>query len=334
MNDRAVSLFEQYELTITKTKKGRGAIIAETDKGMKVLTEYRGYREKTILLELLMNHIKEKGFPYIDCFVRNKEDEIISTDYDGKTYIVKDYLNGTECNVHDLAQCKWVTKELARLHECMSGFPLDNTVTVTKDSIRNEFVKHNTELKRVRSFIRKSSVKSDFELLFLKEYDCFYKQAEEAMAYLSESVCAFLCEKIATKATYCHGDCSHHNLLIDDNHVNIINFEKSKLDTQIRDLSLFLRKILEKNDWDSSFGIHIIDAYHNCLPLSKEEFAYLYARLLYPEKFTKIAGSYLNQRKSLPAKRQQEKLVALLNKEEKRTEFLEMYLNKYILRKI
>lgn len=330
MNDRAVSLFEQYELTITKTKKGRGAIIAETDKGVKVLTEYRGYKEKAAFLEVLMNDIKSKGFLYIDCFIRNKEDEIIVTDYDGKTYVVKDYLKGNECNVHDLSQCEWTVKELARLHKCMSGLHFDTPVGITKDTILNEFLKHNTELKRVRSFIRKTRVKSDFELLFLKEFDRFYKQAEEAMTYLSEPVCSFLCEKILKEATYCHGDCSHHNLLIDENHINIINFEKSRLDTQIRDLSLFLRKVLEKNDWDCSFGMHIIAAYNDCRPLSCEEFSYLYARLLYPEKFTKIAGSYLNQRKSLLAKRQLEKLIALLNMEEKRTYFLEMYLEKYI----
>lgn len=331
MNDRAISLFEQYELTITKTKKGRGAIIAETDKGTKVLTEYRGFKEKAVFLETFMNDIKSKGFPYIDCFMRTKEEELIVTDYDGKNYVVKDYLKGNECNVKDLSQCEWVVKELAGLHKCMCGFLPDNSISFTQENIQNEFIKHNAELKRVRTFIRKRRMKTDFELLFLKEFDRFYKQAEESMAYLSESVCSFLCDKILKEATYCHGDCSHHNLLIDENHVNIINFEKSRLDTQIRDLSLFLRKILEKNDWDCSFGLQIVDTYNACCPLSKEEFAYLYARLLYPEKFTKIAGSYLNQRKSLPAKRQSEKLISLLNMEEKRNYFLDVYLKKYVL---
>ena len=77
MNDRAVSLFEKYELTIEKTKKGRGTIIAETDKGIKILTEYQGYKEKVDFLEGIMEEIKQNGFPFIDCYMRNKEEQII-----------------------------------------------------------------------------------------------------------------------------------------------------------------------------------------------------------------------------------------------------------------
>ena len=64
MNDRAVSLFEKYELTIEKTKKGRGTIIAETDKGIKILMEYQGYKEKVFFLEGIMEEIKQNGFPF------------------------------------------------------------------------------------------------------------------------------------------------------------------------------------------------------------------------------------------------------------------------------
>lgn len=330
MNDRAVSLFENYELEIIKTRKGRGAIIAETDKGMKILTEYQGYKEKADFLDLLMQDIKAKGFPYIDCFVHRKDEEIISTDYDGKHYVVKDSLQGCECNVKDMSECTRVVHEIAKLHKCMCGFSVDYPNSVTNENILSEFTKRNAELKRVRAFIRKNPVKTDFELLFLKEYERFLCQTEKAMAYLSDEVCSFLCEKILTNATYCHGDCSHHNLLLSGDHVSIINFEKCKLDTQLRDLALFLRKILEKNNWNIEFGFCIINAYHEQLPLANEELSYLYARLLYPEKFSKIANSYLNQRKSLPAKRQNEKLKVLLNAEEKRMLFLDAFEKNYI----
>lgn len=330
MNDKAVSLFENYDFEILKTRKGRGTIIAQTDKGMKILTEYKGYKEKAVLLDSLMEDIKQKGFLYIDSFVRNKENELVTTDVDGKLYVVKDFPDGTECNVKDKKECEEVAKQIARLHHCMKGFPSDCRSFVTKENIRSEFLKRNTELKRVRTFIRKNSAKTDFELLFLKEYERFLSQAEKAMDYLSDEICEFLCNKIATELTYCHGDCSHHNLLVDEDHINIINFEKYKLDTQLKDICLFLRKILEKNDWNREFGTEILDAYASVQPLSKEELSYLYARLIYPEKFAKIANSYLNQRKSLPAKRQSEKLISLLNMEEKRTKFLEQYMEHYL----
>ena len=42
MNDRAVSLLDQYELEVTHTRKGRGAILCETDRGLLIFKEYAG----------------------------------------------------------------------------------------------------------------------------------------------------------------------------------------------------------------------------------------------------------------------------------------------------
>ena len=47
--------------------------------------------------------------------------------------------------------------------------------------------------------------------------------------------------------------------------------------------------------------------------------------LSYPEKFWKVANGYMNHRKSLPPKRQKEKLEALLSMEEGRGRFLEEF---------
>ncbi len=46
MNDKAVNVLEQYDMTINRTFKGRGTIICDTDKGMRVLKEYKGKTEK------------------------------------------------------------------------------------------------------------------------------------------------------------------------------------------------------------------------------------------------------------------------------------------------
>ena len=46
MNDRAVSLFDNYEIEVNRTWKGRGAILCESDKGLLILKEYNGPMNK------------------------------------------------------------------------------------------------------------------------------------------------------------------------------------------------------------------------------------------------------------------------------------------------
>ena len=60
MNDRAVSLFEQYDIEVVRTRKGRGSILCESRQGLFTLTEYTGAREKAEVLDVLLTRMQEK----------------------------------------------------------------------------------------------------------------------------------------------------------------------------------------------------------------------------------------------------------------------------------
>lgn len=192
-----------------------------------------------------------------------------------------------------------------------------------------ESAKRKSELVRARQFIRRQSSKNDFDLLFLKEFDRFFKQAESADAYLSHEEYQILEEKVKNEKLHCHGDCNHHNILFSQGQIFIQNLEKCRPDLQMKDLYLFVRKVCEKNQWSILFATACVDAYQKVLPLSKEELKYLYTRFWYPEKFWKIANGYMNHKKSLPPRRQKEKLQALLEKEPERMTFLENFQKYY-----
>mgnify|MGYP007088310381 CR=1 FL=1 len=50
VNDRAVTLFEKYDLEIEKTRKGRGMLIATTPQGEITLTEYAGSVDRLLFV--------------------------------------------------------------------------------------------------------------------------------------------------------------------------------------------------------------------------------------------------------------------------------------------
>lgn len=318
MNDRAVSVLEQYDFKIEEVKKGRGAMIISTDGGMVALWEYTGKIEKLKQYKDLCDRLEQIGFPYVDNLVVNCEGELFVVDYDGKKYVVKRHMEGRECDVYNLEDCCFIARELAKLHYKMElGHEFPGEVYEIHD-----FSKREAELNRVRSFIRKKAQKGNFEMCFLKEYPYFQQIAKEATEILDEACMKRLCKKVQKKGMYCHGDCNQHNLLIKGDHMVATHFEKSCMDIQVRDLYLFSRKILEKNDWSYDFGMRVLEAYQKEKPLDSDEKRYLYARLLYPERFWKIANAYLNKRKSLPPRRQLEKLQALKEIENARREFL------------
>ena len=57
MNDRAVELLEQYEIEVLRTRKGRGAILCETNRGCLILKEYAGSQERIALQDRLLKQV-------------------------------------------------------------------------------------------------------------------------------------------------------------------------------------------------------------------------------------------------------------------------------------
>lgn len=135
----------------------------------------------------------------------------------------------------------------------------------------------------------------------------------------------------------CHGDYQYHNILMtkgamdekDHPGMAVINFEKCMKDNPVRDLYLFMRKLLEKGNWPIELGNLLLDTYRKEREMSNADYAQLYYRFSYPEKFWKIVNFYYNSGKAWIPGRNLEKLEKLLSQEEEKRRFLENYKSTY-----
>ena len=109
----------------------------------------------------------------------------------------------------------------------------------------------------------------------------------------------------------------------------VVNFEKCVWDNPVRDLYLFMRKLLEKSGWSQELGTLLLDTYRRERPLQPEDCRQLYFRLLYPEKFWKIANFYYNSGKAWIPGRNMDKLEKLLAQEQEKIRFLENFKSMY-----
>ena len=322
MNDRAVSIFENYDVQILRTMKGRGTILAETDQGWIVLKEYSGPAAKLEIQEKVLLAIRENGFAGVEQLLRSKEGELIARDQDQVPYIVKTWFEGRECNLRDVKECQTAVKTMGKLHKamCLPSLTAENNIPAF--SLENEYDKHNRELKKVRRYLRGKGQKTDFERYLLHHYDFFF---EKALAVLEEMKMEASPEEngqAGHNSCFCHGDLQHHNLIWRPEGFAVINFEKCMADNPVRDLYLFMRKLLEKNSWSVSVGVSILTAYETQRVLSEEDRRQLYYRFSYPEKFWKIVNFYYNSGKAWIPGKNGEKLENLLKQENEKNVFL------------
>ena len=105
MNDRAVALLEQYEIEVLRTRKGRGAILCDTQQGCLIFKEYTGREEQLRLQEQVLKHLEERGTVPAERLLATKEGALSVTDRDGVRYILKTWWEGRECNIRDREEC-------------------------------------------------------------------------------------------------------------------------------------------------------------------------------------------------------------------------------------
>jgi Ser/Thr protein kinase RdoA (MazF antagonist) len=355
MEDRSQEALKKYHLKIYNIYRARGAFLLETDCGLKLYKCFEGSKNRALFENKVKEHLASYGYPYTDVFVKTIEDDIISEDSAGCQYIMKNWFWGEECNLKEMSQIETAAANLARLHCVLTDvdFTKDQLERNISPDLTETLDKRNRELKRVKAYIREKRQKNEFELIYLNYYDTFYEQGIKAADRLSKSSYKALLEEAIRERNVCHGNYTYHNIIMLKNKAEAIskayvppgwinkqplsvadlgfggsliattNFEKSYIGLQISDLYQFIRKVMEKNDWDILYGSCIIEAYDRVKPISKAELNILYLLLLYPEKFWKITNFYYNGKKSWVSGRNTQKLNIIGEQNEEKEIFLQ-----------
>ncbi len=324
MIDWSVEITGKYDLNVESVRKGRGAWIFETDHGLKLLKEYKGSVKRLEFEEAVLGTMKHAGALRVDQYMRNKEQELVSIADDGTRYIVKDWFSDRECDLKDSWEVLSVARQIAVLHKSLRSVEMKeewNLKSMISPPLYEDMEKHNRELKKARGFIRNKRKKNEFELAVIGSYDGFYAQAQEAcegMKHVFEQGA----ETISAHYFVCHGELNQHHILMGKDYVAVTEFNKMHLGIQVEDLYLFLRKVMEKHDWNPMLGEAILEAYERVLPMSQAERKCLYYLFLYPEKYWKQINFYYNANKAWVPARQTEKIISLERQQEKRMEFL------------
>lgn len=327
MNDKGTGVIEQYDISIIKTLRGRGAFILETDKGYKRLMEYKGTYNRLEYLNGLLEYVYNSGFKNIDLINKNKEGMLFSNDVGGDKYLITDWFNGNECDVKSYNNILEGAATLAKLHNVtMGGLKIESideleNIPLTENLIK-EYGKHNQELKRVRTYIRGRKHKSEFEYDVLRHLEQYYQYGMDAMERIKDSSYEKLENESMEKIHICHGNYNYHNIIFDKNKIAVINFEKSGKGILIKDLYLFLRKVMEKHDWNIATGHEILKRYNEIRSISEDEYELLKIMLMYPEKFWKVVNHYFNSNKSWIPDKNIEKLNQVYYQQGKKEEFV------------
>ena len=318
--DYGLGTLAQYELTADRSARTRGALLCYTSQGLLILREFHGSEKKLKKQQELLLHLRECGMN-IDYFLQNSQESLVSRDKDQLTFTLQHWYEGRECDTKSRDDIIKSVRTLARLHILMK---MDPGEEYRERSLRDEYLRHNQELRKIRKFIRKKGASCVFEKDYLASVEWFLQRAQYAAELLDETEYDSLREQAWKEGQVCHGEYNQHNVLMlkgDNEAVAVTNFSRWNFDIQMADLYRFMRKILEKHNWNLNLAQEMLREYHRIRPISKAEWQNLRVRFTYPEKYWKLANHYYSHKKVWISEKNVEKLQNLIRQRENWKDF-------------
>lgn len=306
-----LEVLEQYDIQTDNLIRGRGSWICDTGEGLKILQEYTGSVQKLIWQKLIQERAEDAGVALTDLLLPNQEGELYSHDRAGTVYILRNWYKARECDTHAKQDIRKGTETLARLH---SAVRIPYQEQYVPPSLYDECCRHNRELRRAATYLRRKKSKNVFEETLYAEIGDMIRQGETAVERMT--VQGEVCRALQGETPVCHGDYTQHNVLFLGGQTVITSFGRWNYDRTTADLYQFMRKILEKNDWDRSLGIHMVRWYTQIRPLDEPDITDLMLRLSYPWKSWKLVNYYMQSSKSIPPRKNMEKMRKIMKQQE------------------
>lgn len=208
-------VYEAYDMEVQGTGRGRGAVILMTDKGVRQVSSLNGTDERLQQEKEFKDKIYEKGFCNIDRVVANREDELVTCDRYGNPFVCREYFQGRECNASSIRDLEKAVINLAWFHRAGRELYMEENTSYTKKTPGNLDRKVN-ELRRIRNFVSRRTLKNDFEMLYIKTFDYFYSQAEKCLSLFQDNF-TYNDKWLG----YCHGSYNYHSVMFCDGYIAI-----------------------------------------------------------------------------------------------------------------
>lgn len=327
MREYELEVLEQYDMEVKGTRKIRGAFFCDTSEGAMILKETRVSEKRAAIMYIILSRLETEGDLQVDTPVFSREGSLVVSSREGRKYMLKRWFSGRECDMKRESEIVGAAETLAGLHRKLHWNPSAGSEGINCPAAERtpleEMLRHNREMKKVRSFIRGRVAKNEFEYLYLESFEKMYAIAERVTRRMEASGCSELFRQSRREKCMVHGDYNYHNLIMLPQGSAVTNFEHARIDIQASDMCYFLRKVMEKCHWKQKLGEEILGAYEENRHMAALEREYIGLILAYPEKFWKTASSYARSNKAWLPEKSVEKLQTAVRQTEEKEAFLE-----------
>lgn len=320
--DREIT--ESFGLEVRNLLPWKDSFMVVTPKGRKVLRKAPFSQERVKFVNSAKEHLFNNGFTNIDRYICTLDKEPFFT-FENGLYTMTEFIEGRECSFDNDSDVQKASLLLAQLHKASRGYTAKEGIKVQDElgKLPVYFQKRLEDIKKLKKQAKRG--KSKFDHLFLEYADYFCKTGENAISELQSSNYGQLAAGTGKEGLFCHHDYTHHNIIVSENRMSVINFDYCCLELKVYDIANLIRRKMRKCNWDIDKADLIISSYSTCEPLDSDDMAVMKLILMFPQKFWRVVNRYYNSRRSWSERSYVAKLQEVINEAEPHRNFIDDY---------
>ena len=303
MEDLNMQVLLEFGVKPRRVVKEKSYYICHTDKGIRVVRKSFDTACHIMFQHRVKEHLAQLDKP-------NKK--IIRTDsyycsntgepyvnFEDNIYVMTDLFPYKESDFGRSDEIEKIIEATAIFHICARDAKLsDGHTHFAEDDLVGKYKRNITELSAIKKKIGIQKRMSDFDVLFLKNYQYYMNDLLTSIEILEKTNLQSYIQKARGLGQVCHNLLKEENVFYHNGHLYILGFSHAAIDYSLYDVCSVIQRHV-KDMPKEPLSIHrLMELYHLTNPILAEEVEILYALLKYPYKFIKICNQYYSRKRT------------------------------------
>ena len=296
MDEFTSTLVRKFNFNPKYIRRQKYMYICNTDKGTKVIRPINYSADKILFIHNIKQYLISKGFTQLDNYYMSDENlpYVINEDI---IYIMTDYIDLDECDLSDNIQLKKAIELLANFHKFSQGYRKDEKTCIETIDIKQDFNKKIEQLAKMKKQTNKQKKLTDFEILFIKSFDYFYKNAIEVIEILEKYKYENINNLAKKNVMICHNKIKEENILIGDK-CYLTQLENISIDHFVYDLASFINRYIKKHTTNYLSLEEILSTYSKINYIDRSILPILYALIKFPSRYIETCQNFFQRKRN------------------------------------
>jgi spore coat protein I len=302
--------------------KEKAYFICETPDGPKKIYKTSDSTGHILFQHQIKEHVYNAGYCWLDRYGLSVSGQPFVV-FGGENYVMTPFIPGRETDFTGWADVARALEELARFHICARHVSFCETAArLEGPSLDELFHRQSADFSVIAKRVRKQPRLSDFDVLFIKNYQFYASQIQQAITVLKQSDYPALRLQALSQNQICHHGLKEESLILERNQVYITHFTDAAVDVQLNDVGMLLRRYAKQSARHTVPILRALEAYSQTEPLPGSAMAFLYAHLLFPWNFMKIVIQYYSKKRSWTPNALINRMVSVVSEKEEYARYI------------